>query len=122
MNVLLVDDEEDIRNFVQAFLTDMFGNAQFDFAGHGGEGIIRTMSKKYDLIITDHKMPFKKGVDMVIEIKSSGQNPNRKTPVIVLSGFLDDEIRQFLKTHKVTFTDKPIDFEILTKEIKALGL
>lgn len=119
MRILLVDDEEDIRSFMKSFVEDIFPDAQIDTAKNGLHGFEKTLVHQYQLIITDHNMPRKTGVDMVTSIRTQAEL-NKTTPIIVLSGFLDDQIRQFLKTRGISFADKPVNLEELQQEIETL--
>ena len=80
MRVLLIDDEDRIRELLATILTD----ADYDVmcASNGAEAMELMNDQSFDLVITDILMPEKEGVETIMELK-------RKTPetrIIALSG------------------------------------
>lgn len=77
---MVVDDEEIIREFLLEVL-----NEEFDVtvATDGDEAIEKLRDRKYDLVITDLKMPRVSGEEVVKFAHES--DPNSK--VIVISGY-----------------------------------
>lgn len=83
-NVLVVDDEVDLREIIASELD--FMGAIVDQAGNitAADGILK--QKKIDLIISDIRMPGGTGVDLLQIVKArSILNP----PVILITGFAD---------------------------------
>ncbi|MDD5598538.1 MAG: response regulator, partial [Victivallaceae bacterium] len=82
--VLVLDDEELILNALEFFFTenDCFKNVEFEFYTNPKKAIDKIYQEKYDLIITDIRMPV-----------FSGENINRlnkslyKVPCIGISGY-----------------------------------
>jgi YesN/AraC family two-component response regulator len=78
-SILIVDDEEVMREFLCEVLEDF----AVDKASDGKEAISKLKIKEYDLIITDMKMPGVSGEEVVRYAKSN--YPNAK--IIVISGY-----------------------------------
>lgn len=78
MKVLVVDDEELIRNVVKEYL--LLEKIEVEEASDGDEAIAKTLKNDYDLIIMDVMMPHKDGFSTLKEIKSE-----KDIPVIMLS-------------------------------------
>ena len=78
-NILIVDDEEVMRDFLQ----DVLESFNVEIACNGEEAISKLDKKKYDLIITDMKMPGKSGEDVVRFAKE--KYPDSK--IIIISGY-----------------------------------
>ncbi|HHI03088.1 MAG TPA: response regulator, partial [candidate division Zixibacteria bacterium] len=78
-NILIVDDEEVMRDFLQ----DVLENFNVELACSGEEAISMLNKKEYDLIITDMKMPGMSGEDVVRFTKE--KYPNSK--IIIISGY-----------------------------------
>ena len=78
MKVLVVDDEELIRNVVKEYL--LLEKIEVEEASDGDEAISKTLKNDYDLIIMDVMMPHKDGFSTLKEIKSE-----KDIPVIMLS-------------------------------------
>lgn len=78
--ILIVDDDEHVRQFVRTVLED--GGYCVLSAGDGEEGMELFRQERPDLIITDIAMPRKGGIETIIEIR-------RETPgaaIIAISG------------------------------------
>ena len=78
MHILIVDDEELIRNVIKEYLT--LENYFVEEACDGQEAILKAKSKDYDLIIMDIMMPKLDGFQAVKEIKKE-----KNIPFIMLS-------------------------------------
>ncbi len=78
MNLLIVDDEELIRNVIKEYAT--LENYQVDEASTGLEAIEKVKTKDYDVIIMDIMMPKMDGYKAVEEIKKI-----KNIPFIMLS-------------------------------------
>ncbi|CAM4054478.1 response regulator transcription factor [Mesobacillus thioparans] len=78
VNVLIIDDEEDMRNLVQMYLE----NSGFTcvHAADGSEGLKKLQEQKFDLVILDIMMPFEDGFAVCGKIRTFSQ-----VPIIFLS-------------------------------------
>lgn len=79
--ILIVDDEEVIRDFLDEVLEDVFDVVN---AADGQEAIDKLKDGDFDLVITDMKMPRVTGEQVVEFVKANKPN----TKVIVISGYL----------------------------------
>jgi DNA-binding NtrC family response regulator len=84
LKILIVDDEELIRNLVTAFLSK-FGFS-YETAVNGEDALEKMRQEKFDAVITDIKMPKMDGI--ILTSKISNQYPG--LPVMVMTGF-DEE-------------------------------
>lgn len=117
--ILIVDDDPEILNLIQDLLSDKIPSARATKAKDGLEAYHYSMTMKYDLIISDHRMPYCNGLDFIRKIKSM-DNTNSKTPVIFVSGFIP-EIEVGLSTmDNILYIDKPFSSDRLTKFCKIL--
>ena len=73
MKILVVDDEELIRNVIKEYLK--LDNYQVDEAEDGFIAVSKAKENDYDLIIMDIMMPKKDGYQAVKEIKQFKNNP-----------------------------------------------
>jgi two-component system response regulator AtoC len=106
-NLLVVDDEEPLRQLLEAELSDA---AEFavDVAADGGEAINRIQAKVYDVILLDIRMPRVTG----IEVLKFVQEYSPTTQVIILTNYAD--IKTAIETIKLgayDFLAKPYDIE-----------
>lgn len=82
-NVLIVDDEEDIRNLIAIYLKSEGINVST--AKNGLDALEILTSKKIDLIILDIMMPHLDGIQTCIEIRRE-----KNMPIIMLSAKSED--------------------------------
>lgn len=84
-------------------------------AKNGQEAIdkFKLFSEKPDIIIMDHRMPIKSGIDATKEIISLGKNPK------IIFASADKTVREeALSIGAVGFIEKPFDFKELVEKIK----
>ncbi|MCL6544561.1 MAG: response regulator [Bryobacteraceae bacterium] len=86
-NVLVVDDSAAIRKILQRVLRQSevpLGNILE--AGDGVQALEVLKSQPVDLVLTDINMPNMDGLQLLAQIKSSGQWPNVKVVMITTEG------------------------------------
>ena len=83
--VLVVDDEQDIRECMEYLVKD----SQIDFvlAEDGQEGLNRILNEHFDCIISDIKMPRLDGISMLRKMREA----HIHTPIIFISAFANEE-------------------------------
>lgn len=97
--VLIVDDEEDIREVLAEFC-EILGAVPF-IAENGEEGLNIFKKEKLDLIISDLKMPDMDGFEFVEKIRKLDKN----IPIAIISGYIDE-------IHKNKIVEKGANFYI----------
>ena len=78
--ILLVEDNAEIRSYIQDILKDKF---IIDEAENGVDGIKKAAENEYQLIITDLMMPEMDGMEMCKILKSSIETDH--IPIIMLT-------------------------------------
>jgi DNA-binding response OmpR family regulator len=78
--ILIIDDEEPMRNALAAVLAER--GYEVVVALNGREGLARHAEQPADLIITDIVMPEMDGIEIISQIKRLGHD----TPIIAISG------------------------------------
>ena len=78
MKILVVDDEEKIRNVIREYAE--FEGYEIEEACDGMEAVAKCKEKDFDIIIMDIMMPKLDGYSSIKEIKKI-----KNTPVIMLS-------------------------------------
>ncbi len=78
-SILVVDDEEVMREFLFEVLEDF----EVEKASDGDEAITRLKDKRFDLVITDMKMPRVPGEEVVRYVKENYP----ESGIIVISGY-----------------------------------
>jgi DNA-binding response OmpR family regulator len=108
--ILVIDDEETIRNLVSGFLTSV--GYDVTTAEDGDEGLRLFHESAFDLVITDLVMPKYDGNEIARRIRSS----ERKTPVIGITATPGD----FDKNYLDIIIEKPFSLKELAKYIKTI--
>ncbi len=114
--VLVVDDDQDIRNWITEFLRQSYRVTE---AGDGEEGLRKAMETFPDLIISDVVMPNMDGYRLCHAIKSNPQL--NRIPIILLTAESSEE-------HKVAglefgaddYLTKPFNMRELLARVKSL--
>ena len=107
-HALIVDDEPDIRELLELTLGRM--NIETQAAADLGEARELLSQYKFDLCLTDMKLPDGNGVELVEHIQTNYP----KTPVAVITahGNMEWAIKA-LKAGAFDFVSKPVDLQIL---------
>jgi twitching motility two-component system response regulator PilH len=114
-HILVVDDEQDVRDFICDLLVDRGYSVRS--AVDGVEAMEMIKQEKPDLILLDLLMPRETGTNLYRKIHRKKEF--EAIPVIVISG---QPGRDLAVGKSVPVFDKPIDEEGLLKEIeKTLG-
>jgi CheY-like chemotaxis protein len=119
-HVLIVDDEVEIQEYISEVLSSQL-LCDIDLASNGLDGFLKCQHNEYDLVITDHKMPFMMGAALIVAIRSK-PNKNKETPILFLSAYIDEALKNSLKIDSLTFAEKPITSEDLVEVVKSITL
>ncbi len=109
INILIVDDEEDIieflENIVQTKHDSIFMRAQ-----NGSEALDLCKNKKFDVILSDFSMPVMNGGEFIHSLRHDIDNSiNEKTPVLMITGHRPDLAVDKKTWEHVFFIKKPFD-------------
>lgn len=114
-NILLIDDEAEIRDLLAAQL--LADNRTFLMASNGLEAIEILKNNEIDLIISDMAMPKMNGFELLRKLKLMAF----KAPVIILTGHADSLVANQLRTYSVKhFLNKPwsrVELETIVSEL-----
>ncbi len=110
--ILLVDDEEDIRDVLTIALEDMGHDVVT--AENGREALKKFKTQNFSLVLTDIKMPGMDGIELLKKIKQV--SPDTEIIMITGHGDMDLAIESF-RNEAVEFITKPVDVNTLGKAI-----
>jgi len=113
LKILLVDDEEGIRNVLKIYLQD----AGYDVttADSGKKAVKKINTLFFDIVLTDIRMPGMDGISLLKHIKKTTPD----TEVIMITGHGDFKLAiESLKLDAVDFISKPIDNDALEIALK----
>src|SRR5690349_15236528 len=115
MNILVVEDEEKIANFLRrGFIEAGYG---VDLAKTGKEALYKFEINTYDCLILDIMVPDGDGIAVCRSIR----NKNTNTPILILTakGAVEDKITG-LDAGADDYVTKPFSFSELSARIRAL--
>jgi FixJ family two-component response regulator len=112
--VVIVDDDESMRNALQGLMKEVglaaqaFASAE-DFLAFG-------RARQAGCVIADIRMPGMSGLELQARLKAERCN----IPIIFITGHGDEKMRlQALRAGAVEFLSKPFDDEILLESVRA---
>jgi len=110
-SILIVDDEEIIRDF----LTEVLEEHEVSVASDGDDAITQLKARRFDLIITDLRMPNVPGEQVVKEAREV--YPDQK--VIVMSGYSSlYTASQSVSSGACAFLSKPFSIQQLLQAVE----
>ena len=123
MQILVVDDETDVRDlFQQRFRREIrSGELSFNFAFSGEEALayLRARPSEVLLILSDINMPGMSGLELLGHVKAEGHMP--PTTMMMITAYGDDNSRQeALGLGATDFLTKPLDFAVLREKLQHL--
>jgi DNA-binding NtrC family response regulator len=111
--VLIVDDEEEIRESLQALLE--LEGYEVETASNAEEGLIRLGDRPFDLILLDLALPDRNGLEVLGEIREH----HSQLPIIMITayGTVENAVKA-MQAGAVNFVQKPWDNEKLLADVR----
>jgi two-component system, cell cycle response regulator CpdR len=117
--ILIVEDDESVRAFTQRALAAE-GHV-VETAGDGEEGLerVRSAPERYDLVLSDIRMPIMDGIEMTRRIGALSP----RTPILLMTGYAEQRERAVELENLVKgVVEKPFTLpEIRERVRRALG-
>lgn len=116
-SIFIVEDDKSIQTLYHKFL-DLYGFHVAGTASNGEEAVrkFKSFEKKPDLILMDHRMPVKDGLEATKEILSIKRNAN------IIFASADKTVRKEAeKLGIIGFLEKPFSLEVLMEYIKNMA-
>lgn len=116
MKVLLVEDEKKMASSLKLGLEEQGMNVELAF--NGADGLNKSMTNIYDVIVSDIMMPGITGLEMCKSLRKEGI----QTPILFLSalGTTDNKV-EGLEIGADDYLVKPFEFKELVARIKTLS-
>jgi signal transduction histidine kinase len=105
--VLVVDDEKEIRAFLNKALS-RFGGFHVELAESGEEALHKLEKEPFDLVLTDLKMPTMDGLQLIAEIAKS--KPETLTIMMTGHGTVDSAL-EAMKLGASDYITKPLNLD-----------
>jgi CheY-like chemotaxis protein len=118
LRVLVVDDEPRLAALMARVLRSRgYEVTPFTSPAEALEHVVKA-PESFDVLATDYNMPSMSGLELLAKV-----HPLRPdTPFIVLSGYIDEQLRQTASVLGVLVEQKPPVFDELCRAIDQLGL
>jgi len=113
--ILVLEDDELFSESLEDFLVEEGFNV--DIAHDGEEALDKNYENNYDLYLFDINVPKINGLDLLKELRQSGDN----TPSIFLTSYKDKEtLQEGFNNGADDYLKKPVDLDELLLRIKSL--
>lgn len=110
--VLLVDDDETIRDTLYELLSESYVCQTAETAE---KALARLEADEYDVVLTDISMPGLSGLELLGYVRQKFP----KTPVIIISGIGDQEHAQgLIRLGAFDFLLKPFSLDVVEKSVR----
>lgn len=122
-SVLLIDDEDEIKELMANYLTKTkIEENKIVFASDGKEALSKIQNQDFGLIIVDVLMPKMSGLQLIKEIKLRAKY--KDIPVIIISGNLEAEnVKTAIALGISNILVKPFTYNLFIERIgRALGV
>ena len=118
MNIILAEDDKILRLGLKSKIERNTPYKVIAEVRNGQEALDAIINLKADLLITDVKMPFMDGLELVNKLREQGID----IKIIVLSGYDDYKfVRETMKAGAVDYLLKPVDESILYELINKIN-
>lgn len=125
LSILVVDDEDDIRETLKMFLEMM---ELFDFiveARDGSEATRKCQNQSFDIIITDLLMPNVRGIEFIQNLRAQEKRTRKEnpTPIIILSANVTgEEVQKAIHFGIKYVVTKPCTAEEFIKKVTEVAV
>lgn len=115
--ILVVDDEQETREFISEFLT--LRGYHVLTAGNGTQAISTVQNERPHVVLLDIKMPDIDGIEVLQRIRAI----DKEIGIIMVTAVKDEGIGEYtLKLGASDYITKPIDLDDLGKSVYAMLL
>lgn len=112
--ILIVDDEKEIRDFLESFLKRRF-SCEVKTADQGNKALELIQKEQFSLVLLDIKMPGLSGIDVLKRIK----NLSPQTKVIMITGYDSSQvIQEVFKEGAEDYILKPLAINVVYQKVK----
>ncbi|EDM77740.1 response regulator receiver domain protein (CheY-like) [Plesiocystis pacifica SIR-1] len=115
-SVLVIDDNDDLTENIVEILDDL--GVYVRVAGSGEEALEIFDERRWDLVVTDVRMPGINGIELLAQLKE--RSPG--TPVLVMTGYADRDTRAAAhRSGALAVVHKPLDLEAFIELIERVS-
>ncbi|MDH5581259.1 MAG: response regulator, partial [Bdellovibrionales bacterium] len=115
-SICLVDDDENVREVFSMFIEENYPEVAITECGNGYEALDKIKDQKFDLLISDLKMPDMDGEELIGRLD---QFPDtRPLNILILTGFLGEIGEGVSKQKNISFLTKPFKENVFKAYIR----
>ena len=107
--ILFVDDDTNVLNGLRRMLHSMRGQWKMEFVNKGSDALTVMESTRYDVIVSDLRMPDMDGIQLLETVRRKHPDTIR----FMLSGFMDKPLQSQAARCVHQFLPKPCDADLL---------
>jgi excisionase family DNA binding protein len=108
LRIMVVDDERDVADLLEALMRSGSGDVDVVKVQNGIEALLMIGESRPDLLILDIRMPGMNGYEVCRKLKTSAKT--RSIKIVAISGDHDPDVRErILKAGADLFYTKPLD-------------
>lgn len=116
MNILVIDDNIEIRDLLEMTLLE---KGHFVYSAENGKQGIETLSKqKIDFVISDIQMPIMDGYQFLVMARNRF---GRKPPIVLVTGSSNYTPEQIYQAGADGYFEKPYDLNVLLRGLKEVA-
>jgi two-component system response regulator YesN len=122
MKLLLIEDDKDLIVLYGRWVKSLgYEHSVCENGFQAGIEILKqTESHNFDIIVTDLRLPGKSGEEL-IDFLTSIETGHDKTPILILSGFIDEKLKiKFKKKKNIYYLEKPVSKETLSNTLEEI--
>src|SRR5216683_2988769 len=112
--VLIIDDEEEIRESLQTLLE--LEGYEVETAANGEQGLSKLDERPFDLVLLDLALPDRNGLEVLRDLRE--RDAQQAVIMITAFGTVEDAVRA-MQSGAVNFLQKPWDNEKLLADVRA---
>lgn len=116
--ILIIDDEQDIVEFIKGALESMDRGFLIETAGDGYEALIKVGDFKPELLVLDIRMPKIDGFEVCRRIK--GDNGTRQIKILAVTAYGNDDIEKIIQCGADYCMPKPIKLKEFQRNVQKL--
>jgi DNA-binding response OmpR family regulator len=117
--VLVVDDNQDVRDLVVHFLSS--DGFQVFSASNGEEALAILKSNPINLVLLDVMMPGKSGLEVLTEIRTGSNKAIREVPVMMITAMSStDDIDAALALGANSYVVKPFRATTIREKVRSI--
>jgi len=115
--ILVVDDEKEVLTMLCGWINRMFDCECVDSVDNGKKAIDALLTKEYDLVLMDIKMPDKNGIEVMNEVKAKKALPK----IIVITAWESSAvIYEAMQAGASAYLPKPLTAETTGQKVREI--